>query len=1043
MGSGASATQISSSGAEAHRAATSYDDSRPYCRPSKVELPADVPAGDSCPLQERLVAMGYKPDAACAALVNNADLEGAIQWLCEHPDAGIEAGIPDGLRYEYEAVLTTKSAVTLQSRHAELQTGYVDMMPTALANDDLPECSIARKDQRWPQLAAPTSSLANETSCTTRGDVNGIRESAASNDKGVVLERELASLLRRADGAHNDAKMRRDDLTAYCRRAVVGTEALEKVYLYLKDKVHNNEELAEAQVRSTIFGTYGVDEKTASHLVHKVLELILIEEDELLLKQLINRLFGGADDEMYPPDVGATHSSATDQTQAEVRPEVGDDDSVLQARLSAERDKARRNLEMRLARRKQRLKSELETRGASAEEIDAAMLEFEAMAADKLAATDRFGDARAEFDLRARLAAERDKAWRKLEARLATRDATEAIREDAVDEFEERFDSLMSAAADVSDGQCTEWFLAQRPDIIESELRKRLGKGRERARAALERRLARRPNDASQSESTLELESIFNALDEHALDVSSALVQARASLPAADTTYTSERLRAEASRLVNRLEDDNCKLERQLAVEKAKRAAELQRRLAHRRRGSSVPDMAAELAEWTEHDQSCDADELAARQVREVAFCGSVFGWSTASGETTDAAAIAALIERHNTARSRLMQHLAADAGRRRAALGSRLRGVDENEAQRAVAKLESTLQDERRQVLHTLVAEQRRSVLDMTHIQGILQGEQRPTDLRQHFEKRQASTEDEELSDALRSGLLKRATDGAAEAAALIAKQAELEESLSANRNAQRAALRQRLLAKLEAAASANEPHDVVADELEDWLTLDKDLDARDLKELGRAHSRFCGEAVGLCAADPEHVKALVQDHDAALHKLAAALTQDHARRREALMRQLQGRKQRRPADVDSALAELDEELRNDRKLRMRDHAERHRTKLLTVLADKQDRLPQQPAVANSHELRDAFLALCDDETTAANARRQRDESSVQRQREAIERRLTQRKLARAKQQTSGEAKSIESPGSLVGRIEQARRRQLMAHQLHTQRKRRIDDAA
>ena len=62
--------------------------------------------------------------------------------------------------------------------------------------------------------------------------------------------------------------------------------------------------LQAADVRAEVFGPHGVDEEAGAELVPKVLELILLEEDELLLKNLIKGIFDGAplDDSDGEPD---------------------------------------------------------------------------------------------------------------------------------------------------------------------------------------------------------------------------------------------------------------------------------------------------------------------------------------------------------------------------------------------------------------------------------------------------------------------------------------------------------------------------------------------------------------------------------------------------------------------------------------------------------------------------------------------------------------------------------------------------------------------
>ena len=95
----------------------------------------------------------------------------------------------------------------------------------------------------------------------------------------------------RSAAAHAEAEARRSEVMAFSEDSGVGKETLERVYLYLKDKVHNKEPLEAADVKTEVFGPHGVDEQAGAELVPKVLQLILLEEDELLLKNLVKGVF--------------------------------------------------------------------------------------------------------------------------------------------------------------------------------------------------------------------------------------------------------------------------------------------------------------------------------------------------------------------------------------------------------------------------------------------------------------------------------------------------------------------------------------------------------------------------------------------------------------------------------------------------------------------------------------------------------------------------------------------------------------------------------
>ena len=120
---------------------------------------------------------------------------------------------------------------------------------------------------------------------------------------------DLDSLLRKADTLHAEVGTQRTGVVAFTAEPhCVGKETLEEVYLFLKEKVHNNEDLEanKAAIHAHIFGKINrragadpadpggaVDNRA---LVPALLELMLLEEEELLVRKAIEQLL------MDPPD---------------------------------------------------------------------------------------------------------------------------------------------------------------------------------------------------------------------------------------------------------------------------------------------------------------------------------------------------------------------------------------------------------------------------------------------------------------------------------------------------------------------------------------------------------------------------------------------------------------------------------------------------------------------------------------------------------------------------------------------------------------------
>mmetsp|Transcript_16660 Transcript_16660/g.58075 ORF Transcript_16660/g.58075 Transcript_16660/m.58075 type:complete len:307 (-) Transcript_16660:962-1882(-) len=229
---------------------------------------------------------------------------------------------------------------------------------------------------------------------------------------------------------------------------------------------------------------------------------------------------------------------------------------------------------------------------------------------------------------------------------------------------------------------------------------------------------------------------------------------------------------------------------------------------------------------------------------------------------------------------------------------------------------------------------------------------------------------------------------------------------------------------------------------------------------------------------ADVGAVSRLIATHDGAAEAFSKKLADDRARKRQALLAKLQSRAantgERRVLEVDQvekALKELDAAVEADRIVQLRAFIQEQRRIALEAL----ERAALQELAAKSRyaqerrlELRGLFVALRDDETWAAERRRQASDDRAKKQRGAIERRLAQRRKAsnapatlRASEARRSEAErpsilvstpqAPDSPlqppdsppvpkaGGLAAQIFEARERQAVSRQLNAKRQERL----
>ena len=744
---------------------------------------------------------------------------------------------------------------------------------------------------------------------------------------------------------------------------------------------------------------------------------------------------------------------------------------------------ARQALEDRLRGRREVKRKDLVKLGYKGPKLEAALQEFDKTAKEEL---DTGGENRVVQDaldtyaaLAANVATQRANARSALEERRRRRrqnrpdDDEPGEEEEEEEALDRQFDAVEKAAmagldqlssskqescVDVAKRLC-----AGHGDV-EKRLRSDLEKSRGQARSALEARLKARTT----KDTVEDLERRFDVLMAEAV-VGAGLLKG---INVDDEAKAAAAMQRSATGLLERQAAGHLDLERRFAVERSRRAAQLRRKLDARHHTEDEVQ-----AEWALLDQEANVEEVRALAEAHAVFTGQAMGWSTAVGKVLDPAATATLVQSHATACRDLSDRLARQGAQRRAALARRLQqksGGDSSSRAAALADLDDELHRERWAALNELIHEQRDAVLSTFEVRKLVRGGDDVMDLHGQYSdvQHRNAAAFSLVMDGVRDGL-KRANDESsstpaeeeeekaevkdenkreknrASAAALIHEhaqhQSEVEEDLASERAKQTAALRQRLRARWNKDMS-------VDDFMEDWAVVEGDVDKREVAALAEAHSRFCGEALGICASTvnasssaqsmAQTMASLVESHDDAMRDLSKRIAADHQRKRAALLEQVRKRKDAKKNLGDAAaeaIAKLDEDLAADRRAQFQAHIKAHQAAVLEAFGT-----PQSPTTVASRpttpkvDLRDMFLALCDDETAAIEARRKHEASCVERQRSNIERRLLRRKhTAKYAAPTASDDSDCPEETSLVAQIEQARRRQMMTHQLHTKRER------
>ena len=940
MGAGASASEQSQLLAEARAGGATQEEIDAYM--AEHNLNPEQRAAP--PSHAELTTMGFSPDAVAMALSFGLEsLEDATQWLLDHPDAGgeTEADVQDEealLHYAIaESILQKAKDGELTSDERRLVPWATEVMElhdqrrrgnqfddarfgelrdalkrerdaidrdsikggradwvTALCEVD----ELRKTDASATRLVAKIRELEREllSAAARRSDVDELRKRASlSGADAEEAERKAArcdALLRRSNAAHAEAEARREDIMAFCSGpGSIGKETLERVYLYLKDKVHNKEPLEASDVKDEVFGPQGVDEDAGAELVPKVLQLILLEEDELLLKNLVKGVFAGDDD--------------VDESDEELPAAFGDGVAESLGALSTSEDAAALLVAFRdsAAVRKPvppiaadaKMTSPVAAEAKFAEEARGIFAE-EARGAATL--EEVLKEAKAWVLPPGEAAAFLDAPWtqqlppadvRAVEASLAERDRKERDARDAwhdavldkastdlrfmdaalrpvvtagvaavaarTQKKRDKLDQSNVAAADAADKLeriDAEGAKAKR-DAREALERfaTSASRGLEQAAArSLQNKIAARARLRARLEGRASETQFYAQLVPGGAFVRDTMPHDREGEPAAiknifarqetmlaavgaesDAGVSAEDLAAVVANISAR----DARGRRRRAAERAADREKARRKLLERL-AARPSNAEGEFRAWAELCRADDADDLRARRLDEAALCGGVYGECAFRNAPIDAGDVTRLALEHDAARKQLSDRLARRHAEKRMRGIERARAHDVAAADAALEALDGRLGEERKEALDAL---ERRHVdalrgrlllarVDADHVLRVLPAAAR-------------------IGDGLVRAVVDLRSDGSgvdglrAQAAQLIARHAleheRVDDMLSEARLKQQEALRRRVRERILRHAN------IATDELEEWSELEADVDRREVKACAAHHASFCGE--------------------------------------------------------------------------------------------------------------------------------------------------------------------------------------------------------
>ena len=299
---------------------------------------------------DKLTSMGFDKAFAISALNNcDGDFDEALQYLFDNPPPS--------------------------SRNASPSAPSAPVQASALPFEDFRNTRPQyNKDTKEQVNSSVTSALNKQDSMRRRNSSIATEASAASstpadqtsgNSNATKTEQTLDYMFKRREQLTTEITEQRKVVVNFTKNPNrVSDDHLEELYLFLKEMVHNGDDLAKhkQKIHTYVFSRITPSQGT---IIPNLLSLMLLENEDYLLQKNINRLLSGESLE------SVLHDQAGNNSTSSSAPPSGPDTSELDVlhrqhalelqraneALEAEADRQRRKLQEQLKnKRKNRLK---------------------------------------------------------------------------------------------------------------------------------------------------------------------------------------------------------------------------------------------------------------------------------------------------------------------------------------------------------------------------------------------------------------------------------------------------------------------------------------------------------------------------------------------------------------------------------------------------------------------------------------------------------------------------------------------------------------
>eukprot|EP00520_Triparma_pacifica_P000362 CAMPEP_0118651880 /NCGR_PEP_ID=MMETSP0785-20121206/11020_1 /TAXON_ID=91992 /ORGANISM="Bolidomonas pacifica, Strain CCMP 1866" /LENGTH=1039 /DNA_ID=CAMNT_0006544359 /DNA_START=222 /DNA_END=3338 /DNA_ORIENTATION=+ len=286
---------------------------------------------------EKLTSMGFDKAFAVAALNNcDGDFDEALQYLFDNP--------PPSPRENAFSTPTLASAPPEDFR---------DTRPKYNRNTkEQVDSSVTVALSKQDSMRRRNSSIASEASAVPSDSTSNTLAEATS------AEKTLDYMFKRREQLSSEITDQRKVVVNFTKNPNrVSDDHLEELYLFLKEMVHNGEDLAthKQRIHTYVFSRITPDQGT---IVPNLLSLMLLENEDYLLQKNINRLLNGESLESVLADQGNSSSSTSPSPSG---PDTSELDE-LHRQHALEIQRANEALEAEAERQRRKLREQLKNK---------------------------------------------------------------------------------------------------------------------------------------------------------------------------------------------------------------------------------------------------------------------------------------------------------------------------------------------------------------------------------------------------------------------------------------------------------------------------------------------------------------------------------------------------------------------------------------------------------------------------------------------------------------------------------------------------------